>query len=83
MTRRANTKKREKRDCFAYKPRECVALKKKNCNGCTFYKTEAEVKAAREKALARINSLPNNQKTHIKSAYLKGVVDSDCNDVYQ
>lgn len=67
--------KTNKTDCFAYKPRECVALTKKNCDGCSFYKTKAEVEAAREKAMARISSLDLETQGRIATAYFDG--DSD------
>lgn len=68
----AKSTKVDKTDCFAYKPRECVALTKKNCDGCSFYKTKAEVKAAREKAMARIITLDIETQGRIARAYFGG-----------
>ena len=67
--------KPDKTDCFAYKPRSCIALTKKNCDGCNFYKTEAEVKAAREKAMARISTLDPETQERIANAYYGGGKD--------
>ena len=44
--------------CAFDKGEECKALKEKNCKGCPFFKTEEELERGRQKALARIRSLP-------------------------
>lgn len=62
----------DKTDCFAYKPRSCVALNKKNCKGCRFYKTKEEVKAGRKKAMERISTLNPETQEWIDRAYFGG-----------
>ncbi|WP_350343243.1 hypothetical protein PRVXT_002535 [Proteinivorax tanatarense] len=67
MTRHGKTIKPDKTDCFAYHPDKCIALTKKNCDGCRFYKTSAEVKADREKAMAKIRTLDIETQERIAS----------------
>lgn len=64
--------KTDKTDCFAYKSKECIALNKKSCDGCNFYKTTAEVKADREKAVVRIATLDIETQKRIAKAYFGG-----------
>lgn len=65
----------EKIDCFAYQPTKCVALTKKNCNGCTFYKTASALKADREKAMNRIITLGIETQDKIARDYFGGGKD--------
>ena len=67
--------KPDKIDCFAYQPTKCVALTKKNCNGCTFYKTTSAVKADREKAMNRIITLDIETQDIIARDYFGGGKD--------
>ena len=59
------------KDCVFNNGNDCSALNDKDCRFCTFCKTEAELKEGREKALERINNLPNAQKTHIIRKYYR------------
>ena len=72
---RAKPNKSDKTDCFAYQPTKCVARTKKNCDGCTFYKTAAAVKADREKAMARIATLDEETQERIARVYFGGGKD--------
>ena len=75
MSRRADgnkATKADKTDCFAYKPKKCVALNKKQCSGCRFYKTEEQVKTERKKAMERILSLDEDTRNHITGTYFGG-----------
>lgn len=58
-------------NCFAYnkEKRICVALKKKECEGCNFYKTREEAEQGREKAIKRIKSLDKNTRDQIIETY--------------
>ena len=47
----------------------CAALKKMDCSGCTFRQTEEELREGREKAAARIETLPEEQQYHIETMY--------------
>jgi len=40
-------------DCFAFKPKKCIALKHKKCEGCNFYKTHAQHEMDKEKAFEK------------------------------
>ena len=55
--------------CAFDKDGKCSALNKKDCKGCSFYKTEEEVRIGREKATARIKTLPKDIQRHIKLKY--------------
>lgn len=68
----AKPNKTDKTDCFAYHPTKCVALTKKNCGGCSFYKTSAKVKADREKAVVRISTLDQETQDRIARSYFGG-----------
>jgi hypothetical protein len=48
---------------------KCAALKKRACSGCAFRQTEEELRAGREKASARIGTLPEAQQDHINMMY--------------
>ena len=73
MRKRAN--KEYKTDCFAYKPSNCVVLLKKNCGGCSFYKTVEEFATGQKNAMVRILSLDDETKERIKRAYYGGEND--------
>ncbi|HHW91192.1 MAG TPA: hypothetical protein GX735_00635 [Firmicutes bacterium] len=60
------------KDCFAYKPGSCSALKVKRCEGCWFYKTKDQFEIARFKALERIYSLPPLKRKYIFKTYYSG-----------
>lgn len=59
----------DREKCAFDKGKHCKALTKKACEGCTFYKTVAELQRGREKADARIQSLPYVQRIAILSKY--------------
>ena len=48
---------------------ECSALNVKVCEGCSFFKTKEELIASREKAQARVDTLPKQQRAHIYDRY--------------
>ena len=48
---------------------KCNAMTEKKCLGCKFRKTEEELKAGREKSLARLETFPLAWKMHIKRKY--------------
>ena len=48
---------------------KCAALNKMACNGCSFRQTEEELREGREKAAARIETLPEAQQSHIEDMY--------------
>ena len=56
-------------DCFAYKPKKCVALKHKKCDGCNFYKTKTLHEADCAKAAARINAMDLCEREFIFAKY--------------
>lgn len=56
-------------NCVFNKGRKCLALSTKKCENCTFRKTEAELKAGREKARERLESLPKDQYDAIMKKY--------------
>jgi hypothetical protein len=49
--------------------RVCAALNVKNCVGCKFRKSEAELIRGRERAAARIKTFTKEYRAHIKSKY--------------
>lgn len=56
--------------CFADKAEDyCSALKEKECDGCPFFKTVAQAKKDRAKALQRIESLDLETRTYIYDKY--------------
>ena len=58
-----------KEDCFAYvNKNKCLALRKLDCDGCSFYQTVSQLKKAREKAKAE-----NMPKSNIESAIAKAM----------
>jgi len=79
-------------DCFAYKPKKCVALKHKKCEGCNFYKPKSKHEVDSEAAVARINALDACERESIFAKYYikaepkqarKRSVDSDAADRHQ
>jgi hypothetical protein len=58
-------------DCFAYKRNSCTALKVKQCEGCSFYKTKEQFELGQQKALERIRSLDAERQKHIFEKYYK------------
>lgn len=48
---------------------KCAALTKMACSGCHFRQTEEELREGREKATARIKTLPVDQQYHINTMY--------------
>lgn len=66
-------------DCFAYKRNSCTALKVKQCDGCSFYKTKEQFELDQQKALERILSLDAERQKHIFEKYYKtGVKKHEC-----
>lgn len=47
----------------------CAALKKMACKGCSFRQSEEELREGREKATARIKTLPVDQQYRINTMY--------------
>ena len=59
------------KDCFAYKRNSCIALKVKQCEDCSFYKTKEQYLLDQEKALERIRGLDAKKQKHIFEKYYK------------
>lgn len=57
--------------CFALRKGKCSILNVEKCesSGCSFYKTEVEVKEGRENAMARIRSLDKVTQNSISESY--------------
>ena len=53
---------------------KCSALTKKRCVGCSFYKTEEQLSAGREKAEERLKELSGEQRLRIEDTYHKRVI---------
>ena len=62
-------------DCFAYKRNSCTALKVKQCEGCSFYKTKEQFELDQQRAMNRILSLGAEQREHIINTYYKGQLE--------
>ncbi len=60
------------KDCFAYKHNGCTALKVRNCEGCSFYKTKERYQLDRQLAMERILSLDKRLQDHINETYYGG-----------
>lgn len=62
--------------CFGMNARgNCTCLSSKACAGfdvCPFYKSRAKAEADREKANARLRSMPAEHQTAIADKYYKG-----------
>jgi hypothetical protein len=61
-------------DCFAYKHNGCTALKVKQCEGCSFYKTKEQYQLDRQLAMEKILSLDKRLQDHINKTYYGGKV---------
>ena len=48
---------------------DCVALKKRDCDGCPFHKTKEELLEGRRRARARREKLPAYQREAIEEKY--------------
>ena len=59
-------------DCFAYKRNSCTALKVKQCEGCSFYKTKEQFELDQQRALERIRSLDAKTQERIFEKYYGG-----------
>ena len=57
--------------CAFDKGRSCAALNERECENCTFRKTQEELTEGREKALARIKSLPRAERKYIMKKYYR------------
>ena len=57
------------RDCAFDAGKDCTALNEKKCSFCPFKKTQKELVKGRQRALCRINSLPNPKKQYIIHTY--------------
>lgn len=52
----------------------CKILARDNCKGCSFMKNQKQLEEGREKALARLETLPIPQQLHIaKKYYPRGI----------
>jgi len=56
-------------DCFAYKSKKCIALKRKKCEGCVFYKPRTLHEIDIEKAKLRIAGLDVSIRDYVLSKY--------------
>lgn len=50
---------------------DCSALRSRDCVGCTFRKTDAELIAGRRKAIRRLEKLPHNKFNDIMLKYYR------------
>lgn len=50
---------------------DCSALRSRDCVGCTFRKTDAELIAGRRKAIGRLEELPHNKFNDIMLKYYR------------
>ena len=57
------------KDCAFDKSGYCTILRKKGCEGCSFKKTKEELIEGRQRAMERINALPNPKKYYIVHKY--------------
>ena len=55
--------------CRFAKESGCSILNRKNCEGCSFFKTEKEMREGRSKAMARIETLSPEHSHSIKEKY--------------
>jgi hypothetical protein len=62
-------------DCFAYKHNGCTALKVKQCDGCSFYKTKEQYELNQQKVLERIYTLDADKQKHILETYYGGKLE--------
>lgn len=64
-------------ECFALRKGRCTALNVKKCEGssCSFYKTEQQFNADREKSIKRIGSLDQVTQSHISETYYGGKLE--------
>ena len=53
---------------------KCSALTKKRCKGCSFFKTEEQLAAGREKAEERIRELSGEHQRQIEDTYHNKVI---------
>lgn len=58
-----------KTPCAFARDNRCTALTDKFCKGCSFFKTEEEVKKSRKRTEKRISSLPMKVQTAIRTKY--------------
>lgn len=58
--------------CFADNGSKCTALTFKDCEGCTFFKTQEQVEESEKKAMNRINSLGERMKNSVINTYFLG-----------
>ena len=56
-------------DCYFKRDNNCSVTLRKDCEKCSMRKTEQEVKEGRERARARISSLPLEQQIDISEKY--------------
>jgi len=64
-------------DCFAYKHNRCTALKVKQCEGCSFYKTKEQYHLDKQRAMERILSLDADRRDYIIKTYYGGRLEVD------
>ncbi|WP_296972593.1 hypothetical protein [Tepidanaerobacter sp. EBM-38] len=62
-------------DCFAYKHNSCTALKVRQCEGCSFYKTKEQYELDRQKAIEKILSLDEDKRDYIIKTYYGGKLE--------
>lgn len=58
--------------CFAENKGKCMTLKIKDCEDCSFYKTQEEVEKSRNKAINRIKTLEDYKRNNIIDTYYNG-----------
>lgn len=55
--------------CVFYQGKKCLALTRKFCYNCAFYKTPEQLQSGRDKVERRIKRLPRNIKATILGKY--------------
>ena len=55
--------------CTFARERGCTILNRNNCDKCSFFKTEKELREGRAKAMERIEALSPEQSHSIKEKY--------------
>lgn len=51
---------------------DCVALREKQCKGCSFYKTEEELNEGRKKAARRLVEVDDAERIMFRKYYSEG-----------
>lgn len=55
--------------CTFSKGDSCAVLKREDCCGCSFFKTDSQLALGRDRARALLEALPVDQQVRIKNKY--------------